>query len=256
MAPLKVALGVDPRNPLSDDLPEFDYSTERQAKAVEIVEQTKAVQDLARKAALKTQEAQQTQANKKRRPVDFAVGDRVFVKKKGFTTAAPTTRLDSQFAGPWTIVEERGFSYVLDIPQWFKGKNLFHADRLRKAPDNPLPGQHVIPEEPEEINGQPEWNVETVLASRVSGRSKVLQYQVAWQGCDPDEQWYPAENFKNAATKLDSFHKTYPQAAGPPIHLQNWINAAAEDRAAEDLEDDNVAEHMASKTKKHPTRHK
>jgi hypothetical protein len=79
------------------------------------------------------------QANKKRREVDFTVGDSVYVSKKGFTTPVPTTYLDSQYAGPWTITAERGHSFVLEVPVSFKGKNLFHADRLRKAVDNPLP---------------------------------------------------------------------------------------------------------------------
>jgi len=87
--------------------------------------------------------------------VDFVTGDKVYVRKKGFTTAAPTTRLDSQYAGPWKILEVRGHSYVLDVPPYFKGSNLFHADRLRKAPDNPLPQQQCEPEEPEEIDGEP-----------------------------------------------------------------------------------------------------
>ena len=67
------------------------------------------------------------------------MGDLVFVSKKGFSTEAPTTRLDSQYAGLWEVLEERGFSYVLDLPPWFKGKNLFHADRLVKASEDPLP---------------------------------------------------------------------------------------------------------------------
>ena len=48
--------------------------------------------------------------------MDFTIGDSVYVSKKGFTTEAPTTRMDSQYAELWKIVEERGYSYVLDIP--------------------------------------------------------------------------------------------------------------------------------------------
>ena len=255
MAPLKVAFGVEPRNPLSTDLPAVDVSSERKAKALEIVHQTKHIQDLAKQNAIAAQKAQEVQANKKRRPVDFTIGDSVFVRKKGFTTAAPTTRLDSQYVGPWLIKEERGHSYVLDVPPWFKGKNLFHADRLRKAADDPMPQQHSQPEPPEEINGEPEWEVEKVLASRLHGKSRKLQYQVAWQGCDPDDEWYLAENFKNAATALESFHREYPYAAGPPKRLQDWIRAAAEDRLPDIHADDNKAEHGPKVGKRRPTRH-
>jgi hypothetical protein len=96
------------------------------------------------------------QANRKRREVDFTVGDSVYVSKKGFTTPAPTMRLDSQYAGLWTIAAERGHSFVLDVPTSFKGKNLFHANRLRRAADDPFPQQVEAPEPPAEINGEPE----------------------------------------------------------------------------------------------------
>jgi len=178
------------------------------------------------------------------------VNDMVFLRKKGFSTTAPTTRLDSQFAGPFKILEERGHSYVLDMPPSFKGKNLFHADRLRKADMNPLPQQHQAPPPPEEINGEPEFEVDKIKDSRIDGRNKYLQYQVDWIGYDPDEMWYPAENFKHAPVKLDDFHKKNPLAPGPPMRLQEWMRAAAEDRDAVDHEDDNTAEHGEQRPRK------
>lgn len=259
MAPLKVAIGTEPRNPLTVALPEIDVITEPQEKALEIVRQTKAAQDLARSAAAAAQARQEKQANKKRRPVDFEKDDYVYVKKKGFITEAPTTRLDSQYAGPWRILEVKKHNYILDVPGWFKGKNLFHADRLRKFANDPLPQQEEDEEPPDEINGHPEWEVEEVLASRITGKAKTLQYQVAWRGCDPDEEWYPARNFKNASTVLEKFHDEYPDSAGPPRRLQHWIRAAAADEFPEDHEEDNKAEHDAQdsrKKKRNPTRHK
>ncbi|KAI6352230.1 hypothetical protein MCOR31_012107 [Pyricularia oryzae] len=255
MCPLKVVLGTEPRNPLSTDLPTTTVDSDQKRKALQIVRQTKEVQELARQNALKTQARQEEQANKKRRPVDFGVNDYVFVKKKGFPATAPTTRLDSQWTGPWQILEERGYSYVLDVPESFKGKNLFHADRLRKAAMDPLPQQKREPPPPEEINGEPEFVVDKVLASRLFGRSKTLQYQVAWQGCDPDDTWYPAENFKNSATALDDFHKKYKDAAGPPKRLAIWIKAAAEDKLDEPNQEDNVAEHGDLNGKRKNRRH-
>src|SRR3981081_4472778 len=80
MAPLQVALGTDPRTPLSLPLRRVDLTTERRRKALEIVAQIKAVQDLARGTILKTQAAMEIQANKKRREVDFTVGNSVYVK--------------------------------------------------------------------------------------------------------------------------------------------------------------------------------
>ncbi|RYP46995.1 hypothetical protein DL770_011303 [Monosporascus sp. CRB-9-2] len=111
MAPLKVMLGKDIRNPLSLDLDTAKAETEPAQRALAIVKQIKNVQTLARKAALETQKRQEAQANKKRRPADFRVGDKVFLRKKGFATQAPTTRLDSQWVGPFKVMEERGHSF-------------------------------------------------------------------------------------------------------------------------------------------------
>lgn len=255
MAPLKVALGTDPRDPLSTDLPTIELDSDQKARALQILQQTQEVQQLAGRRAQESQEKQAKQANKKRRPVDFGVDDYVYLKKKGFATTAPTTRLEAQWAGPYRVTREIGHSYELDLPASFKGKNLFHADRLRKAATDPLPQQHQEPSPPEEINGEPEWTVTNVRASRLTGRNKSLEYQVDWLGCDPDDGWYPAENFKNAAVTLERFHERYPDAAGPPVRLSDWIRAAAEDRHDPPHVDDNVAVHGEMNIRRRQRRH-
>lgn len=55
MSPLHAAFGCEPRNPLSTALPVVDVSTDQAQKALEIVKQTKAVQDLARQNAVAAQ---------------------------------------------------------------------------------------------------------------------------------------------------------------------------------------------------------
>ncbi|XP_044718753.1 reverse transcriptase (RNA-dependent DNA polymerase) domain-containing protein [Hirsutella rhossiliensis] len=141
MAPLKVALGRDIRNPLSLPPTNKTAATGPAARARELVQTAQETQEDARNAAIAAQERQKEQANRKRRPTDFAIGDRVFLSRKGFATNAPTTRLDNQWSGPFVILEERGHSYVLQLPESYKMKNLFHADRLRKAADNPCPSR-------------------------------------------------------------------------------------------------------------------
>ena len=61
----------------------------------------------------KAQERQQIQANKKRRAVDFDVGDRVWVIKKGWRTTRLSDKLDIPLAGPWLIIEKIGHSFKL-----------------------------------------------------------------------------------------------------------------------------------------------
>ena len=133
----------------------------------------------------------------------------------------------------------KGHSYVVNLPKHMKMDNVFHADRLRKASDDPLPEQIQDPEPPTEVNGQLEYTVDRVLASRV--RNNVLQYQVAWEGYDPDSEWYDAEGFIGSPQKLKDFHDAYPNEAGPPQRLQVWLDAYRDGKELEPTEEDNLA---------------
>jgi hypothetical protein len=61
----------------------------------------------------------------------------------------------------------KGRAYQLKVPDSWKGSNIFTPDRLRRYPNNPLPGQAVENPLGEVINNEEEFEVEEVLASRV-----------------------------------------------------------------------------------------
>ena len=88
-----------------------------------------------------------------------------------------------------------------------------------------------------------------MLASRTFRGT--LQYRVSWSGVDPNDTWYPAENFIGAPHKIQEFHTEYPDAAGPPTRLQVWIDAYLKGEELEPCPEDNVA---AKQGKKGPKR--
>jgi hypothetical protein len=45
---------------------------------------------------------------------------------------------------------------------------------------------------------------------------------------------------KNAPLALKDFHELHPEAPGPPVRLQDWLQAAEEDRFIDDEDDDDV----------------
>ena len=185
----------------------------------------------------KAQEKQQVQANKHRRPVDFAVQDKVWVSTKNWTSERPSQKLGYQNEGPYEIIEQVGHSFRLKLPDGNKQHDVFAPDLLRKDPGNPLPGQRQEPPLPIVYNEQLEWEVDHVLHSR--RKYHKLQYQVKWTGVDHDPVFYDAESFKGSPHKIKAFHDQYPDAIGPPVNLQYWIDCYLEGKEPEDRIDDN-----------------
>lgn len=173
-----------------------------------------------------TEESQQHQKNSAdahRREAGFQVGDEVWLSLRNYKTERPNKKLDNQMAGPFPITEQVGHAYRLELPQDMKIHDVFSLDKLRKAADDPLPGQTKEPPEPIEINGDQEWEVEEVLDSRLYYRK--LQYRIKWTGFDEDRTWYPASDFIGSPHRLRTFHMDYPQRPGPPKRLEEWLRA-------------------------------
>ena len=256
VSPYELMFGREAHNPLSVP-PETPSGTETETppgqRARELVTRMHQAWAMARSASERAQERQAAQANRRRRAPDFIVGDMVMVSKRGWATDRPTTRLDSQWAGPYRIVAARGFSYEVDLPESVRVSRTFHASQLRKAPVNPLPGQRATPAPPEIVEGELEWTVNRIISSRIH-RGK-LQYQAEWQGCDPDPGFYDAESFKHSPVRIQEFHERHPEAEGPPKRLAQWIRAAAEDKEPEPHDDDNAAESRRSRTRRTSRRH-
>ncbi|ODH13340.1 hypothetical protein ACO22_07348, partial [Paracoccidioides brasiliensis] len=98
--------------------------------------------------------------------------------------------------------------------------------------------QAVKPPDPIEIDGENEWEVEHILASRIN-RGK-LQYQVHWKGFDEDSSWYPAHDFKGSPHAIRDFHEANPTKAGPPRRLDEWLKAWETDSYLKDEVDDDL----------------
>ena len=103
-----------------------------------------------------------TQANKHRRPADFAVGDLVWLKSNNLQLPSTSARkLAPRWVGPCPIIERIGaVSYRLQLPMHWKVHPTFHISllKLHHGPRRPNQAQVFV------VDGQTsEYEVERIL---------------------------------------------------------------------------------------------
>ena len=170
----------------------------------------------------------QKSTDQHRRPIDWEVGDKVYLSTKNLKTDRPSRKLAAQWTGPFQILEKVGHSYRLKLPEGSLIHDVFAADVLSRDPNNPLPGQESPNPPPDIVQGELEWEVQEILASRLF--RKQLQYQAKWVGYDSDPTWYPATNFQSSPHRLRDFHLENPDKPGPPRSLPDWIRKWEQDK--------------------------
>ncbi|XP_073317723.1 uncharacterized protein [Primulina huaijiensis] len=99
------------------------------------------------------QSRQKSYADKRRRDLEFAVGDHVFIKiapMKGVMRFGKRGKLSPRFIGPLEILDRVGtLAYRVALPPNLAGvHNVFHVSMLRKYLANP---SHVLSYEPLQV---------------------------------------------------------------------------------------------------------
>jgi hypothetical protein len=86
-------------------------------------------------------------------------------------------------------------NYRLKLPTQWSIHPVFHIDLLTPYHETPIHGANYQRPPPDLVEGEEEYEVKTVLASRRFGHGKKLQYLVKWKGYpDSDNQWINKED--------------------------------------------------------------
>ena len=226
MSPYQVIYGSEPRqswhwsapDPISKPLPLLNHK-DAASLATRMHDAWKKAQENIDKA----QTRMRITTDKHRLPVNWTVGDKVYLSTKNLAVDRPSRKLSALWEGPFEVVEQVGNSYRLKLPPGSHIHDVFAPDVLCKDPVDPLPGQEAPKPVGIPIQGVEEWEVQDILASKIIRRK--LVYRTSWVGHDPDPTWYPAENFAGAPHKIKAFHDKYPNQPGPPRALSKWIQA-------------------------------
>ena len=150
-------------------------------------------------------------ANRRRRPApDFVPGQKVWLLRRHIQTTRPSSKLDVRRLGPFVIIEKVGFSaFRLELPPSMHIHPVFHVSLLEPHVENTFPGRVVAVPLPIQVDGFPEFEVASILDSRI--RRRKLQYFVDWVAYDASERtWEPADNITHASDAIFDFHSRFP----------------------------------------------
>ena len=141
----------------------------------------------------------------------YHIGDQVWLEGHNLHTTHPSSKLAPRRYGPFIITRVVSrTSYQLKLPPQWKLHNVFHATLLTPYKETVLNGQSYQEPTPELINGQPEWEVESIL--KVRRRRNQLQFLVRWKGfSEAHDSWEPAKDV-HADELVDDFYKRHPAA--------------------------------------------
>ena len=89
---------------------------------------------------------------------------------------------------------------------------VFHVDLLTKYRETEAHGPNYEKPPPEIIEGEPEWEVEKIINSRLHGWHKKLQFLVRWKGFPPSEDSWVLEPDLSAPDLIEEFYATHSHA--------------------------------------------
>ncbi|KAL5555163.1 hypothetical protein UlMin_037399 [Ulmus minor] len=146
------------------------------------------------------QSRQKSYADRRRRPLEFQVGDLVFLKvapMKGVMRFGKKGKLSPRYIGPFEILERIGkVAYKLALPSELSTvHNVFHVSMLRKYISDP---SHVLKSEPIEIRENltyEEQSVQILDRKDKALRNKVIPLvKVLWRNHKVEEATWERED--------------------------------------------------------------
>ena len=154
------------------------------------------------------QSGQKSYADQRRKPLEFEVGDMVFLKvspMRGVVRFGKKGKLGPRFVGPFPIVERVGvLAYRLDFPLSMSGiHNVFHVSMLRKClrdPEDQVPLSEVEIQEDMSVVVKPMAIVDR--SEKVTRGKRIKMVKVRWSENEKDVTWELEDKIKSTHPEL------------------------------------------------------
>ena len=193
---MQVEIGYLPRTSFNQDRPTELITVQEKLSQEEVQQYVKRLEsawEVACENIKKAQQSMENLANRHQREPNFNVKDSIWITIKNQRIEQPSYKLDYQIVGLYKILEKVRHLYRLDLPQSIRVHLVFSLDKLQKASNNPLLGQHNDLLLPIQVNGEDEWEVDEILVSKIKQGS--LYYQTSQKGYNSNPTQYSAQNF-------------------------------------------------------------
>jgi hypothetical protein len=196
MAPFEVLYGCRCRTPLN-----WIQLGEKVIFGLDLIEEAKATIRRIQDNLKATKSRQETYANKRRQPLEFEVGDLVYLRVspvKGVKRFGVKGKLVPRYIGPFSILEKCGsVAYNLDLPPSLVGvHDIFHMSQLNKCLKahvnvmlpkvTPLEADLSYPKHPIKVLDQKD---------RVTRHKTIKFFKIQWSNHSEEEATWESEDF-------------------------------------------------------------
>ena len=131
-------------------------------------------------------------ANRARRELAYAVGDKVWLSTRNLPLKLGTRKLAAIWAGPFTVLQAIGsVAYKLKLPEDWRIHPVFHISQLKGVVGNVEREQEIL------VQGGSKFEVDSIVGMRIVKGTR--QFLVKWKGYeDFNNTWVPEAELGNA----------------------------------------------------------